>query len=205
MTFLNKRDNYLLLTRRILPLSYFLSGVLARCHNTCAASIDSSAATNSSDGPMSDELRILTSQKSLNCLMVNAKVQWTARQYFVRCVYSQEQTPRSHRSIGTENFPWNVWLKHSLRRFNGTWPNLTGHEADLWVRTASGKSFKLVLCGGNAQSESRDSRQRRDGIGQHQCTCCADCFGAEKQVDCDTRFTICPRDASPNHKPMTAV
>lgn len=68
MAFLNKRDNYLLLKRRILPLSYFLSAILARCHSTSAA------ATNSSDGPMSDELRILTSRKSLNCLMVNAKV-----------------------------------------------------------------------------------------------------------------------------------
>lgn len=177
-------------------------GVLARCHNTCSASIDS----DSSDSPTSEELRILT-KKSLNSLMVNVKVlgEQTESQYFVQCVYSQEQTPRSHTSTGKKNFPWNVWLNHSLRRFNNTWPNSTGQEIDLRVKTASVKSLKLVQCGGNAQPESHGSGQRRDRIGQHQCTCCGDCCGAEKQVDCDTRFVVCPRDASQNSPALSLL
>jgi len=75
---------------------------------------------------------------------------------------SHEQTPRSHRSTGTENFPLSVWLEHSFGQFNNTWPKPNGHEADLRVQTASVEILKLVRCGGKAQPESHDSRQRRD-------------------------------------------
>lgn len=67
---------------------------------------------------------------------------------------SQEQTPRSHRPTGTENFPLKVWLEHSLRQIIGTWPKPTGHEADLRVKTASVENVKFVSCGGKAQPES---------------------------------------------------
>lgn len=112
---------------------------------------------------------------------------------------SQEQTPRSHRSTGTENFPLSVWLEHTLRQFNGTWPKPTGHEADLRVKTASVDNLELVRCGGKAQPESHDSRQRRDRTASVQCTCCAesDCFGGGETG----RFVVCPRDAtSQNHQ-----